>query len=137
MKMIHPDIDAVSDVVDRNVFYAVWAPRGWEVLGEPESFATEILGEPVKDLSKLRVEQVRFLVSARGLEYPDPSAKGEAVLETYLASFGPAPEPAVGDTEVLNPPAAAPAPTTPSGQPAADTTSDPATPAGDQTHKDK
>lgn len=87
MKMIHPDVESVADVVDAGVFNAVWAPRGWVLLGAPEAFATEALGEPVKKLDDLKVPQLKALVSARGLEYPASDVLKADVITLFRGTF--------------------------------------------------
>lgn len=103
MKMIHPEIETLADVVDANVFNAVWAPRGWELLDGPETLASEILSKTVKRVSDLKVEELKALVAARGLEYPPASAKKAEVLAIFLETFGEPAVPPVGDTEALAP----------------------------------
>lgn len=87
MKMIHPDVESVADVVDAGVFHAVWAPRGWTLLGAPEAFATEALGEPVKKLDALKVPQLKALVSARGQEYPASDVLKADVIKLFRDTF--------------------------------------------------
>jgi|GEM_PF-2617653 len=87
MKMIHPDVEAIADVVSDQVFHAVWAPRGWKLLGDAEAFASEVLGKPVKQVNDLKVDELKALVSARGLEYPPTTSKKDEVIKTFRGTF--------------------------------------------------
>lgn len=113
MKMIHPEIEAVADVVSAETFNQVWAPRGWELLALPETYASEALGKPVKDLEDLKVDELRALVAAKGQEYPAKSILKKDVLESFRESF--AEEQAAADALAAGdePPAAEPEPLIP------------------------
>lgn len=104
MKMIHPDVEAVADVVSHTVYNAVWAPRGWTLLAEPEAHASEVLGRPVKKLDDLKVDELRGLIAGRGLEYPAAGVKKADVLETFRGTFAePAGAPAEPEAPALAP----------------------------------
>jgi hypothetical protein len=87
LKMIHPEIDAVADAGSIEGYNAVWAPRGWVLLGAPEAFATEVLGQPVKDVEKLKVEELKSLHAARGLVYPSSSVLKDELVKTFRDTF--------------------------------------------------
>lgn len=119
LKMIHPDIPgAVGDVADVAGFNAVWAPRGWKLLGETETWATEVLGQPVIELDALKVDEIKGLHAARGLEYPSGGKKAD-LIKTLRDTFAEKPEP----EPVVEPEPVEPVkPTPPASVPAASTT---------------
>jgi hypothetical protein len=105
LKMVHPDIEAVAEVVDESVFNAVWAPRGWVILGQEEAWASERLGRKVTDLEKdLKLDELKALVAYRGAEYPASERKKSDVVKLYGDTFAEPAAPVPGDTEVFSQP---------------------------------
>jgi hypothetical protein len=88
LSMIHPDIEAPAEALDKATFNLLWAPRGWKLMDEPLAFANRSLGRFIRSLDSLHKDEIRALVSAHNGEYPDEDATGAEVLETYLATFG-------------------------------------------------
>lgn len=88
LSMIHPDIEAPAEALDKATFNMLWAPRGWQLMDEPLAFANRSLGRFVRSLDTLHKDEIRALVSAHNGEYPDEDATGAEVLEVYLATFG-------------------------------------------------
>lgn len=86
MKMYHPDSRGVADVVSKEVFEAAWKPRGWALLAEPESFATEALGRGIMDLDDATVEDLKILLAMRTQDYRSDDKKDD-LKHAYLASF--------------------------------------------------
>lgn len=87
LKMIHPDIEAVGQVLDRDQFNAIYAPRGWSLMDEPASYANDQLGRFVRTPEDLTNDEARALIAVRGGEYPDAKASSEDVQALYLQSF--------------------------------------------------
>ena len=87
MKMTHPDIEAVGDVVDEAVFNAVWAPRGWQLLSEADAYASDQLGMVLRTDQDLEPDQYRTLIAMRGGTYPDAGAKLADLRDAYVATF--------------------------------------------------
>lgn len=103
MKMTHPEIEAAGEVLNRDQFNMVYAPRGWQLMDEPTEFANAQLGRFVRDSKAgegeggLTKDEARALVAWRGGEYPDADASESDVLEAYHETFGdkrPRPAPA-------------------------------------------
>ena len=103
MKMSHPEIEAAGEVLSRDQFNQIYAPRGWSLMDEPTSYANEQLGRFVRDASSgegkggLTLDEARGLIAVRGGEYPDADASEDAVLAAYQETFGvrpPTPAPA-------------------------------------------
>jgi hypothetical protein len=87
LKMTHPQIEAVGEVVDLEQFNVLYAPRGWELLDAPAAYANEQLGRFVRSPEDLTNDEARALIAVRGGEYPDEKASGEEVTALYLKSF--------------------------------------------------
>lgn len=98
LKMIHPEIEAAGEVLDRDQFNAIYAPRGWVLMDEPAAYANEQLGRFVRSPEDLTNDEARALIAVRGGEYPDEKATSDEVQELYLKSFE-APAPAQPVTE--------------------------------------
>ena len=81
--MVHDEIETVATVVDAGVFNAVWAPRGWVLLDAPEAYASEVLGQPVKDIEALKVKELRALISSR----PESDYPASNVLKAELVTI--------------------------------------------------
>lgn len=94
MKMTHPEIEAAGEVLNRDQFNTVYAPRGWSLMDEPTEFANTNLGRFVRDSSAgegaggLTKDEARALVAWRGGEYPDSDASETDVLAAYHETFG-------------------------------------------------
>lgn len=103
MKMTHPEIEAAGEVLSREQYNMVYAPRGWKLMDEPTEFANAQLGRFVRDSSAgegdggLTKDEARALVAWRGGEYPEADASETEVLAAYHETFGerrPKPAPA-------------------------------------------
>jgi hypothetical protein len=87
MKMVHPEIQAVADVLDRMQFNSVYAPRGWELLDSAAEYANNNLGRFVRSADDLSKDEARALIASRGGDYPDATATEAEVRETYADMF--------------------------------------------------
>lgn len=96
LKMTHPEIEAVGEVLNEEQFSALYAPRGWTLMDVPTSYANDQLGRFVRDSDDLSKDEARALIAAYGGDYPDAKASEGTVKESYLQMFtdGPA-QPAV------------------------------------------
>ena len=105
MKMTHPDIEAAGEVLNREQFNTVYAPRGWSLMDEATAFANDQLGRFVRDSAAgegeggLTKDEARALITVRGGEYPDADAKEADVLAAYHETFGARPPVAAPATE--------------------------------------
>lgn len=105
MKMTHPDIEAAGEVLNRDQFNTVYAPRGWSLMDEPTAFANEQLGRFVRDSAAgeskggLTKDEARGLIAVRGGEYPVAEASEGDVLTAYHETFGDRPPRAAAATE--------------------------------------
>jgi hypothetical protein len=94
VKMTHPDIEAAGEVLNRDQFNQVYAPRGWSLMDEPTEFANDQLGRFVRDSKAgegeggLTKDEARGLIAFRGGEYPESDADEGAVLSAYHETFG-------------------------------------------------
>lgn len=94
MKMIHPEIDAPGEVLDRAQFMAIYAPRGWQLMDQATEYANDQLGRFVRDSTAgegkggLTLDEARSLLAVRGGDYPDEGASEAEVLAAYHESFG-------------------------------------------------
>lgn len=94
MKMTHPQIEAAGEVLDRDQFNQVYAPRGWTLMDEPTQFANDQLGRFVRDSKAgegkggLSKDEARGLIAVRGGDYPEADASEADVLAAYHDSFG-------------------------------------------------
>lgn len=87
LKMVHPEIEAVGQTLDREQFNAVYAPRGWQLMDEPSAYANDTLGRFVRSAEDLTLDEARALISARGGEYPEAKATNAEVQKLYVDSF--------------------------------------------------
>lgn len=87
LKMVHPDIEAAGQVIDREQFNTIWAPRGWVLMDESASYANDQLGRFVRSPEDLTNDEARALIAVRGGEYPDEKASSDEVQALYLRSF--------------------------------------------------
>jgi hypothetical protein len=87
MKMIHPDIEAAADVLSRQAFNQIWAPRGWVLLDPAAEFANDQLGRFVRSTADLTVDETRALIATKGGDYPEADATGPEVLSTFEDLF--------------------------------------------------
>jgi len=103
VKMTHPEIEAAGEVLTRDQYNQVYAPRGWALMDEPTEFANDQLGRFIRDSKAgegkggLTKDEARGLIAVRGGEYPDDDASEADVLSAYHDTFGdrpPAPAPA-------------------------------------------
>lgn len=95
LKMVHPEINASGQVVDKDVFNQIWAPRGWRLMDPATAYANDALGKFVRSADHLDKDEARALVATRGGEYPDENATGAVAIEAYKATFdGMVPAPA-------------------------------------------
>jgi hypothetical protein len=104
LKMTHPEIEAVGQVLDREQFNTLYAPRGWTLLDEPASYANDQLGRFVRSVDDLTNDEARALIAVRGGDYPDEKASGTEVQELYVQSF----EPVAQETPVTESPTGVP-----------------------------
>lgn len=88
LPMIHPDIEAPAEALDKATYQQVWAPRGWLLMDEPTAYANQALGKFVRTPENLTKDEARALVAARGGDYPDEDATGADAVAAYLATFG-------------------------------------------------
>lgn len=89
LKMVHPEIEAYGEVLDRQAFYTLWAPRGWELLPPALDYANTQLGRFVRTAEDLTLDEMRGLIAAKdSAAYPEPDATGAEVLEIYQGLFG-------------------------------------------------
>lgn len=86
-KIYHPDVEGLGTVEDLSAYRQVWAPRGWQLLGEHESAASEVLGRPVTSLDDIKVDEWRFLLASRDLEPLSGSAKKAEYEKAFTSSF--------------------------------------------------
>lgn len=98
LKMTHPEIEAAGEVLDREQFNAIYAPRGWTLMDEPAAYANQQLGRFVRSPEELTNDEARALIAVRGGEYPDEKAPSDEVQALYLKSFE-TPAPAAPVTE--------------------------------------
>lgn len=91
MKMVHPEIEAVGEVLNKEQFNLVWAPRGWTLLDEATSYANDNLGRFVRSADELTKDEARALIAVKGGEYPDADASEDEVKALYSDQFGPHP----------------------------------------------
>lgn len=87
LKMVHPEIEAAAQVLDREQFNAIYAPRGWVLMDEPAAYANDQLGRFVRSSEDLTNDEARALIAVRGGEYPDEKASSDEVQALYLKSF--------------------------------------------------
>jgi hypothetical protein len=99
VKMIHPEIEAAADVISREQFMAVYAPRGWELADPATEFANDRLGRFVRSPDDLTLNEARALIATNGGDYPDGDATEKQVLATYKDMFGDRPLAPVAATE--------------------------------------
>jgi hypothetical protein len=103
--MTHPEIEAAGEVLNREQFNQVYAPRGWVLMDEATEFANTQLGRFVRDTSAgeskggLTKDEARGLIAVRGGEYPDSDASGAEVLASYHETFEGRPPVAASVTE--------------------------------------
>lgn len=105
MKMTHPDIEAAGEVLDRDQFNKIYAPRGWSLMNEATEYANIQLGRFVRDSKAgesnggLTKDEARGLVAYRGGEYPEADASETEVLAAYHETFGERPARSAAATE--------------------------------------
>jgi hypothetical protein len=88
VKLVHPEIEAYAEASE-DQYQMVYAPRGWQKMDEPSSFANDLLGRFVRSTEDLTLDEARALLASRpGAEYPDEKASKEAVYAAYTDSFG-------------------------------------------------
>ena len=87
LKMVHPEIEAVGEALDRDQFNTVYAPRGWELMDPGTSYANEHLGRFVRSADDLTKDEARALLAHRGEDYPDADASEDEVRERYAAMW--------------------------------------------------
>lgn len=105
MKMTHPEIEAAGEVLDRNQFNQIYAPRGWQLMDEATEFANAQLGRFIRDSTAgestggLTKDEARGLIAVRGGEYPESDASETEVLAAYHETFGERPARPAAATE--------------------------------------
>lgn len=88
LMMVHPAIEAPGQVVDRQTFLTIWAPRGWELASPAVEFANTELGRFVRSTDELTVDEARGLIARKDSSaYPDADATGAQVQEIYNGLF--------------------------------------------------
>lgn len=78
-RMYHPEVQATAECPSEEAFLQSWEHLGWKRLGAAEAFASDILGSPVTDVSKLTVPQLDRLIKYRGHELPKSDKKADRV----------------------------------------------------------
>lgn len=99
MKMTHPEIEAVGEVLDREQFNAIYAPRGWTLVDEATSYANDQLGRFVRSADDLTKDEARALIATRGGDYPDAKASEDTVRSAYVEMFAEGPAQPATPTE--------------------------------------
>ena len=95
VNMIHPDVEQVAQSTDE-AFLQVWRPRGWERVDEPAYHASVTLGHKVAKVEDLTIEELIQLGAPRGGAEVARSAKKQAHIDAYVATFTPASDPLEG-----------------------------------------
>lgn len=85
-RMYHPDVEATAVCPSEEAFQQSWEHLGWRRLGAAEAFASDILGRPVTDVSKLQVPELERLIRYRGHELPKGTKKDDRI-KTLLSIF--------------------------------------------------
>lgn len=88
-KIYHPEVETLGEVVDLDAYRQVWAPRGWELLGQLEGEASTVLGRAIRKLDDVKVDEYPFLIAARGLDPLPKGAKKAEYEKAFSASFVP------------------------------------------------
>jgi hypothetical protein len=76
--MRHPDVEGTAQVPEQ-AFRQVWKARGWEEVDPAALAASDILGRPVDDVSKLSKDDAETVAEQLGADTSGNPTKAELV----------------------------------------------------------